>query len=70
MAGDTVTVTVDVQNTGRRAGDEVVQLYLKAADAGGSGRLRSLGGFERVALRAGETKKVQFALSAGQFAAT
>jgi beta-glucosidase len=68
-AGDTVKVGVEVQNTGTRAGEEVVQLYLKAADGSGPGPVRWLAGFERVALRAGETRTVEFQLSARHFSA-
>ena len=46
--GDTVPVSVDVRNTGTRAGEEVVQLYLSSA---GGGPIRSLQGFQRIALR-------------------
>ncbi len=49
-------VTVEVQNTGSAAGEEIAELYVKA------GGPRSLAGFQRVALRPGEHKTVQFAL--------
>jgi beta-glucosidase len=68
-AGDTVPVAVEVRNSGARAGEEVVQLYLSAPGGAGPAPVRWLAGFERVALRAGETKKVEFALSARQFSA-
>jgi beta-glucosidase len=68
-AGDTVPVTVEVRNNGARAGEEVVQLYLRAIDAAEPGPLRWLAGFERVALSPGQSKKVEFALSARQFSA-
>ena len=51
-------VTVRVKNESAREGDEVVQLYV---DDG----TRSLRGFQRVHLRGGETREVQFALDAG-----
>jgi len=54
-AGGPVKVTVDVRNSGKRDGEEVVQLYVKH-----SGVVRELQGFERVPLRAGEKKTVQF----------
>ncbi len=63
--GDDVKVSVTVQNTGARAGEEVVELYLKGS---GEGPIRSLEGFRRVALRAKETKTVEFTLRARQFA--
>ena len=57
-AGSSVKVAVEVQNTGKRAGEDVVQLYVKHA-----GVLRELQGFERVPLRAGEKKTVEFTVS-------
>jgi len=60
--GETVEVTVDVKNTGTRAGDEVVQLYIHQQAGGASRPIRELKGFERVALAAGETKTVRFKL--------
>ena len=60
--GNTVEVTVDVKNTGSRAGDEVVQLYIHQQAGGASRPIRELKGFERVALAAGETKTVRFKL--------
>lgn len=54
-----VTVTVDVRNTGETAGAEVVQLYVTAPGADGvTLPLRQLKGFTRVSLDAGETKTV------------
>ncbi len=67
--GDTVSAAVEVRNTGTRAGEEVVPLYLRASGAVGPAPLSWLAGFERVALRAGDTKQVGFALSARQFSA-
>jgi beta-glucosidase len=49
-------VTVEIENTGAIAGEEVAELYAK------SGSVRSLAGFERVALRPKERKTVQFTL--------
>jgi beta-glucosidase len=60
---------VEVENTGTRPGEEVVQLYMKAVDRSGPVPLHSLGGFERVVLRARERKTVQFVLSPRQFSA-
>jgi len=56
------TVTVEVTNTGRRAGDEVVQLYVRDDYASVGRYLKLLKGFKRVSLQAGETKKVTFKL--------
>jgi beta-glucosidase len=68
-AGDSVTVTVEVENTGKLAGEEVVQLYLKTPTRPGA-PLRSLEGFERIALKPGERKTVTFRLEPRQFAHT
>jgi len=64
--GDTVTISVDVQNVGRRAGDEVVQLYVSDVAASVPAPIRQLQGFERIHLAPGETKTVTFALAPRQ----
>ncbi len=59
-AGCGLTLTVDVKNDGRRAGDEVVQVYVtRPGDAAPNS---TLVGFTRVALKPGETRKVSFKL--------
>jgi beta-glucosidase len=63
--GGSVKVSVDVQNTGKRAGDEVVQLYLHDPVASLSQPVRRLRGFQRVALDAGQKQTVTFRLDAG-----
>ncbi len=60
---DTITVTVDVQNTGSVAGDEVVQLYVTDSAATVTAPLRELKGFSRVGLSVGEKKQVSFKLT-------
>jgi len=60
-AGSTVTVTADVTNSGSRAGDEVVQLYINTPSALVR-PIKQLKGFSRVTLQPGETKKVTFTL--------
>jgi beta-glucosidase len=65
-AGDEVKVAVEVENTGKVAGEEVVQLYITDA-SGHAAPIRSLAGFERIALRPAERKTVQFALAPRQF---
>jgi beta-glucosidase len=57
-----IPVTVEVANTGDRAGDEVVQLYAKVWGRRVTRPVRELVGFARVALGAGETKRVTFDL--------
>jgi beta-glucosidase len=61
--GDTITVTCDITNTGRRAGDEVVQLYIRDVVASVAPFEQVLRGFERVSLDPGETRSVTFSLS-------
>lgn len=66
-AGDSLTVSVEVTNTGLHPGDEVVQLYLSFPDSKlPDTPVRSLQGFERVQLDKGETQTVQFKLSPHQ----
>ena len=61
-----VTVQAEIKNSGQRAGEEVVQLYVHQA---GEKRPREqLAGFARISLKAGETRTVSFALPAEQLA--
>jgi len=60
-AGNPVTAEVTVTNTGKRAGDEVVQLYLEFPKVAGAPML-ALRGFQRVHLDAGASQKVRFEL--------
>ena len=60
--GQSVTVTVDVTNSGKVAGDEVVQLYIHQKWGGDSRPMRELKGFERITLQPSETRKVTFQL--------
>jgi beta-glucosidase len=64
-AKGSVEVSVDVQNTGARAGDDVVQLYIHDPVASLSQPVRRLRGFQRVSLKAGEKQTVTFRLDAG-----
>ena len=57
-----VELTVDVANTGRRAGEEVAQLYIHQRSGSVSRPVRELKGFERVVLAPGEKKTVRFTL--------
>lgn len=65
--GDILTVSVDVSNTGNRAGKEIVQLYVSAPRNGLSRPLHELRGFEKVALEPNETKTVTFTLNRRAF---
>jgi len=66
-AGDEVKVAVEVENTGTMAGEEVVQVYVKSVRPSQPAPLRSLEGFQRVALRPKERRTVQFTLLPRQF---
>jgi beta-glucosidase len=61
-AGDQVTVSCEVTNTGDRAGDEVVQLYIRHPQATVPCPIKALKGFARITLEPGETKTVTFIL--------
>ena len=61
--GGKIEVICDVSNTGSRAGDEVVQLYLRDDYSSVVTFERVLRGFERVRLQPGETKTVRFNLT-------
>ena len=56
-------ITVEVANTGRYDGSEVVQLYVKDVVGSVTRPVRELKGFERVELKKGEKKTVTFELS-------
>ncbi len=58
-----LTVSVEVENTGKRAGDEVVQLYVRDMAASRTRPVRELKGFERVTLKAGEKRRLNFTLT-------
>jgi beta-glucosidase len=59
---DPIAVTVDVSNTGRLAGDEVVQVYIRDVLSSVTTYEKLLKGFERVHLQAGETKTLSFTI--------
>ena len=63
-----VTVSFDLKNTGSRAGDEVVQLYVHHEGSSVERPGKELRGFERVALQPGETKTVKLGLPAASLA--
>jgi beta-glucosidase len=66
-AGDNITVSVTVTNTGAVDGDEVVQLYLTDEKASTPRPLRQLEAFKRINLKSGESSQVIFVLKAEQF---
>jgi beta-glucosidase len=59
----TATVSWDLTNTGRMAGDEVVQMYIRDEIGSVSRPVKELKGFTRIHLRPGETKNVQFSIT-------
>ena len=62
-----VTISVDVSNTGKLNGEEVVQLYIRHKAASVPVPISSLKGFKRIALKKGETKTIRFTLSHQDF---
>ena len=65
-ANGTLKVEVDVSNAGKRAGDEVVQLYVRRLQAQAGEAQQNLRGFQRVHLAPGERRTVTFELDAQQ----
>jgi len=62
-AGEKVNVSLDIQNSGGRKGDEVVQFYLRDPVASVTRPVKELKGFERITLEPNETKRVSFVLA-------
>jgi beta-glucosidase len=61
-----LTVSADLENTGARAGDEVVQLYIRDVVASVTRPLKELKGFQKISLKPGEKRRVQFTLASEQ----
>jgi beta-glucosidase len=59
-----ITVSVSVTNSGKRDGDEVVQLYVKSIESAIQQPIKALKSFQRIFLKAGETKTVALTLKA------
>jgi beta-glucosidase len=66
-SGEDVKLSVEVENTGKSDGEEVVELYLKSMAGSPSTPIRSLEGFRRISLHAKERKTLDFTLSSRQF---
>jgi beta-glucosidase len=64
---DSVDVSVEVRNTGKRAGDEVVQLYVRDKVSSVTRPVIELKGFQRITLGPGETKRLKFTLTPEAF---
>lgn len=58
-----LTVSVDVRNTGKVAGKEVVQMYVRDVVGSISRPIKELKGFEKISLKPGETKTVTFTIN-------
>ena len=57
-----MTLRVDVENAGKYAGDEVVQVYIRHVAASVTRPIRELRGFQRVNLRPGEKRTIEFTI--------
>jgi beta-glucosidase len=66
-AGESVRLKVVITNSGKVAGEEVVQLYLTDEKASTPRPVRQLEGFKRIVLKPGESKEVEFTLEPRQF---
>lgn len=64
----TVKVSVDLENAGKRVGDEVVQLYINDVAATVTRPVKELRGFRRITLQPGQKQKVEFTLGAKELA--
>ncbi len=65
-ANGKLAVSVEVENVGKRAGDEVVQLYIRDVVASVTRPVKELKGFQRITLGPGEKKRVEFTLGPEQ----
>lgn len=66
--GPVLTAVAEISNTGSREAEEVVQLYIRLEGTSVTQPVRALKGFQRIALKPGESKKVVFPLEAKAFA--
>jgi beta-glucosidase len=66
--GGQITVTADVANTGNFEADEIVQLYTRQLVGSLTRPVRELRSFQRIHLKPGETKAVQFLLKSDELA--
>nr|WP_321222237.1 beta-glucosidase BglX [uncultured Psychroserpens sp.] len=63
-SNESLTVTVDVTNTGKVAGEEVVQLYIRDLIGSLTRPIKELKGFQKIMLQPGETKTLSFVIDA------
>jgi beta-glucosidase len=61
-SADSLRVSIDVTNKGTRDGSEVVQLYIRDLVGSVTRPVKELKGFQKISLKAGETKKVNFTI--------
>ncbi|MCC6462220.1 MAG: glycoside hydrolase family 3 C-terminal domain-containing protein [Saprospiraceae bacterium] len=61
--GETIQVSVTVKNTGKRAGEEVVQLYIRDLVGSVTRPVKELKGFQKIMLAPGEARSVQFRIT-------
>ncbi len=64
--GELISVSVDIQNTGSRKGDEVVQLYLSDVTPSVPMPAKALKGFRRITMDPGEVKTISFTVTADE----
>lgn len=64
--GEKITATVTVSNTGKYAGEEVVQLYITDPVASVTRAVKDLKGFQKIKLQPGESKEVSFTIGTEQ----
>jgi len=62
-ADGSLKVSVEVENIGKRLGDEVAQLYVRDVAASRTRPVKELQGFERITLKPGERRRVEFMLT-------
>ncbi|WCT11064.1 glycoside hydrolase family 3 C-terminal domain-containing protein [Mucilaginibacter jinjuensis] len=67
-AKDSLTVSIDISNTGAHEGDEVVQLYVKYLKSKVERPIKELKAFKRITLKAGEKKTVQLKIAGADLA--
>ena len=66
-AGDNISLSVKIRNTGKFAGEEVVQLYISRKERNDSDPICNLVAFDRIYFKPGEEKQVDFKINARQF---
>ncbi|MBX2889399.1 MAG: glycoside hydrolase family 3 C-terminal domain-containing protein [Saprospiraceae bacterium] len=65
--GENLQITVSLKNSGSRAGEEVVQLYVRDLVASATRPVKELKGFQKIMLKAGESREVKFTLTEQDF---